>query len=138
MKFDTTTLLLLLTLCLYLAGGFLINEDSDHLQRRSIVYTDRDGEEHEEEELIEIEGIGYVLTYKDIYRSTLPFLIISCILSKTIFNSDDEVRFMIYTNCILGLLLIWLTSKSNLPSTILYWGGIITASFTNKKAKNHE
>lgn len=139
-KFDIPTLLLFLTFSLYFIGGTLIKEDRDLLQKRgrireSYVYTDQYGEEQAGEELIEIKGIGRVLSYKDLYFSTPVFLIISCILAKVIFNSTDEVRFMIYTNCILGLMLIWLTTKSNLPSTILYWCGIMTASFIGKKDK---
>lgn len=129
MKFDAQTLLLLLTLCLYLIGGCLIKEDRDSLHVEQFVYTDSDGEEHEEECLIEINGIGKVLSYSDLYFSTLPFLIFSCILARVIFNSTDEIRSMIYTNCVLGLLLIWLTTKNTAISTIFYWGGIITASF---------
>ena len=143
MKSDVSSLLLLLAVCFYIVGGFLIYEDKTYLQRNGIqqenvVYTDDDGEEHEEEGLIEIQGIGNVLRYKDIYLSTLPFLIVSCILARVVFNSTDEVRFMIYTNCILGLLLIWLTTKESAVSTILYWCGIITASYANKKDNNHE
>lgn len=138
MKHDVPSLLLLLAVCFYFVGVFLIYEDKTYLQRNGIqqeivIYTDNDGEEHEEEGLIEIQGIGYVLRYKDIYLSTLPFLIVSCFLARVVFNSTDEVGFMLYTNCILGLLLIWLTTKGSAVSTILYWCGIITTSYANKK-----
>lgn len=134
-KVDVSTLLLFITLCLYLTGGFLIREEETSVQRESFVYYDSEGEEYEGEKLIEIEGIGKVLSYSDIYLSTLSFLIISAILAKVIFNNSSPEWFLIYTNCILGLLLIWLTTKSNVISTILYWCGIITASCSIKKEK---
>lgn len=146
MKYDVPSLLLILTVCFYTAGFFLIYEDKTYLpsngiRQEHIVYTDNDGEEHEGDGLIEIEGIGSVLSYKDIYLSTLPFLIVSCILAKVVFNSTEEEKFMVYTNCILGLLLILLTNTSNILSTILYWLGIITASYATSyanKEKKHE
>ena len=141
MKYDIPSLLLLLAVCCYIAGGFLIHEDKINMRNKSIhretvVYVDDDGEECEVDGLIQIEGFGSVLSYRDVYLSTLPFLIVSCILARVIFNSADELRFMIYTNCILGLLLTILSTKSNIFSTILYWIGIITASFANKETKH--
>ena len=133
---------LLLVIGFYLAGLFLIQQESgslkniDKIKQELVIYTDRDGEEHEDESLIEIEGIGKVLSYKDIYITTIPFLLASCVLAKVLFNSMDELRFMIYTSCILGLLLIWLTTKPNIVSTILYWCGIIAASSLTKRTTN--
>lgn len=139
---DIPNLLLVLTISFYIIGGMLIRENvpyyNKYIQQEHFILTDEEGEEYEDDGLIEIEGVGSVLSYKEIYQCTIPFLIISCILARVIFNSTDEIRFMIYTNCILGLLLIWLTTKSNIPSTILYWCGIITASFADKKVMNHE
>lgn len=143
MKIDVPYVLLLLSFCFYFAGICLIRQDDSNVKgnvihQESVVYMDRDGEIQEDEGLIEIEGIGRVLSYLDIYLCTIPFLIVSCILGRVIFNSTDEVRFMIYTNCIIGLLLIWLTTKTNAISTILYWCGIITASYIHKKENNYE
>ena len=108
-----------------MAGNHTSNPDG--VKREHVIGYNRDGEEYESEGLIEIEGIGSVLSYKDIYFSTLPFLIVSSILAKSLFGSEDE-KFLVYTNCILGVLLIVLTNKSYLTSTILYWGGIIAGS----------
>lgn len=140
MKMIAPTILLLLVMAFYLFGLLLIpKQKTESLKRHGmikqeqIIYTDTDGEEREDESLIEVVGVGQVLTYRDIYWATIPFLIVACVLAKVIFNSTDEIRFMIFTTSILGLLLVWLTSKPNVVSTILYWCGIITASFIPKK-----
>ena len=136
MNVDKPTVTLLTVFLFYLIGLFAIpNPDIGRAKRLGIIkqecetYIDNEGEEHEYEPLMEIVGYGHVLGYKDIYISTIPFLLVSCILAKIIFNSTDELRFMIYTNCILGLLLIILTSRQSILSTILYWCGIFTASY---------
>lgn len=136
MKVDKPTVTLLIVFLFYLIGLFVApNIDIDRAKRLGIikqeceVYIDNDGEEHEYEPLIEIIGYGRVLGYKDIYIATIPFLLVSCILAKIIFRSTDELRFMIYTSCILGLLLIILTTRQSILSTILYWCGIFTAAY---------
>ena len=137
MKFDVTLLLLILTMCLYFAGVFFIHEDETALsnygiQREHTFYVDREGEEHEEEGLLEFEGIGKVLSYKDIYLSPFLLIIGSVFLAKALHINTNDISCLIYTNCILGFLLIWLTTRSNLTSTILYWLGIISAYFANE------
>lgn len=139
MKHVNPSIILVLSVFLYLAGLFLIHKPNiEHLKHCGVVsqeqifYYDSDGDEHESESLIEVRGIGRILTYTDIYIATIPFLIISLVLAKIVFNSTDEVRFVIFTNCILGVLLLWLTSQSNVISTILYWSGIISASLIPK------
>ncbi len=139
MKLFTPTAILILSVLLYSAGIFFIHKPNiEHLKQRGIANQeqllnyDANGDEYESESLIEVRGIGRVLTYYDIYIATIPFLIISLVLAKIIFNVNDEVKFVIFTNCILGILLLWLTTKLNAISTILYWSGIIAASFIPK------
>lgn len=96
-------------------------------------YYDSDGEEHEGQSLISVDGLGKILTYQDVYLVTIPMLILSCLLGRLLFNSRDELRFMIYTNCIIGAFLLWLTTKPNIYATILYWCGIISAHYASKK-----
>ena len=62
MKYDIFNILLLLAICFYTVGCSLIYEDKTYLQRNGIqqenvVYVDNDGEEHEEESLVEIQGL---------------------------------------------------------------------------------
>ncbi|MDE6247524.1 MAG: hypothetical protein K2M41_06755 [Muribaculaceae bacterium] len=132
----TASKLLILSIVFYIAGLFAMQKiDIEELKKTGAAeqeittYINSDGEEQESESFIEIDGIGPLLTYKDIYLSVIPFTIISCILGRMIFNSTDEIRFMIYTNCIIGLLLVWLTTWANALSTILYWCGVIAGSF---------
>lgn len=134
MKTSSPPVMLMATIVFYVVGLFLIYEPNIEplkhrgiIRQEQIIYTDADGEEHEDETLIEIAGLGPVLSYRDIYSAAVPFLIVACILGKVLFNSTNELRFMIFTNSILGLLLLWLTTKPNIISTILYWCGIITA-----------
>lgn len=135
--------LIVISIAFYIVGIFFIhNSNSEWLKdigvakQETYVSIDSEGEEYEHESLIEINGIGPILTYKDVYLVTIPFLIASMIFGKMIFPSIDhpnnELRFIIFTNCIIGLLLIWLTTKPNIVSTILYWCGILTANFVNK------
>lgn len=141
-----TNAILLLSIVLYFAGLFLSPRQNIDLlkefgmaKQEYTIYYDSDGDEHESESLIEICGIGPVLTYTDVYLAALPFLIVACLLGKIIFNSTDELRFMIFTNCVLGVLLLWLTSKPHILSTVLYWSGIVTASFIpNNHAKQRD
>ena len=142
MKMFTPNVIFILSALLYTAGMFFIHKPNiEHLKQRGIANQeqllnyDANGDEYESESLIEVRGIGRVLTYSDIYLATIPFLIISLVLAKIIFNVNnviDEGKFVIFTNCIFGLLLLWLTTKLNVISTILYWSGIIAASFIPK------
>ena len=102
-------------------------------------YTDSNGDDHEGQTLIEIKGLGSVLTYQDIYFASIPMFLISCIIGHFIFHGDDarEIEYAMFANCVLGVLLIRLTSTGNIASTILFWLGIIAASFVRKpKEKN--
>lgn len=102
--------------------------------QKQYTYVDNAGDELEADSLVEIQGIGKILSYKDIYFATIPLLIVSCILGKVLFNSRDELRFIIYTNCIIGILLLWLITKPNIVSTIMYWCGIAIASFALRES----
>ena len=140
MKMITPDTILAFAVFFYLVGLFLIHRPNiEPLKQRGVIrqeqitYTDINGEEQEGETLLEIVGIGPVLSYRDIYLATIPFIVIACILARVIFNSTDEIRFILFTTSILGLLLIWLTTKHNIVSTILYWCTIITTSIMPKK-----
>lgn len=141
------TYLLCYAIVFYAIGLFFMPyQDVDRLEKsgfakqETYTYTDSDGEEHEAETLIELEGIGNVLTYKDVYLSSIPFLVISLILARLIFNDDkadrNELRFWMYTNSVIGVMLIWLTKKSCIVSTILFWAGIVMAHFAEKSMRN--
>lgn len=139
-KFQKVEFILILVVGLYIGGGFALPHTKEYIQdtgvihQTEMIYADDEGEEREDVSLIEIEGIGKVLDYKNIYiEATISLLIISCLLGRVIFNSTDEIRFMIYTNCVLGILLLCLTTKPYMLSTFLYWCGIIVASFLPDK-----
>lgn len=148
----SSTYLICYAIAFYIAGAFFMPHQNivplkktDFAKQETYTYTDSDGEEHEAETLIEVDGVGSVLTYKDVYLSSIPFLVISLILARLIFNDDiadrNELRFWTYTNGVIGVLLIWLTKKQCIVSTILFWVGIITAYLAEKsihKGKNVE
>ena len=134
----------ILTVAFYFSGAFFIKQpDIEKLKNMGIAhqeeytYVDRYGEEHDDETLIEIKGIGGILTYKDIYGAAVALIVPSMFVGWLIFGSNgertpsskDSLKHIMFADCILGLLLIWLTSKENIPSTILYWLGIISAGF---------
>ena len=134
---------LILTLVLYFVGFFLIKspdtrilKDAGLAEQEEYVVTDQDGEEYFTESLIDVKGLGKVLTYHEIYLSSIPLFFVSMFLGCIIFNGGEisttrmSIRHAIFANCILGLLLIWVTSKANIPSTILFWLGIFTAGIS--------
>lgn len=134
---------LILTLLLYFVGFFLIKSPDTRIlkeaglaEQEEYVVTDQDGEEYFTESLIDIKGLGKVLTYHEIYLSSIPLFFVSMFLGCIIFNGGEisttrmSIRHAIFANCILGLLLIWVTSKANIPSTILFWLGIFTAGIS--------
>ncbi len=92
-------------------------------------YVDREGEAQEGETLLSIKGIGRVLTYKDIYFASIPMFLISLFLGHVIFSTvgtgKNDLLYVLFANCILGLLLIYLTTKGNIIPTALFWAGII-------------
>ena len=130
--------LVLLTLLFYVAGVFCMKTPNVEELRQSGVatqeeytYVDSEGEEHEGETLIDITGIGRVLTYKDVY---LALIIGAFLFTKEgdIVNSG-ELRHVVFANCIIGVFIIWLTPKTNILSTILYWLGIVSSYLAIKK-----
>ena len=148
-KFYSSTYLLCYAIVFYIVGAFFLpHQDIKQLKKTGVAkqeictYTDCDGDEHESENFIELDGVGYVLAYNEVYLSTIPFLVISLILARFAFNESmadrEELRFWIYTNSIIGILLIWLTRKPNAVSTILFWGGIIMARFALSKTRRNE
>ena len=139
----------MLAVAFYLAGAFLIPKtNTEYLKEKGIAnqeeytYTDSEGEEHEGESYIDIKGIGKILTYKDVYFSSIGMLFVALILCRILFGEDEyaehEMKCMIFANCIIGVLLIWMTSKETVVSTILFWFGIITAYITDTKVVNKE
>lgn len=140
------TFLLCYAIAFYVIGLFCLHRQGiGQLEKMGIAkqeiftYTDSDGEEHKGETLLEVDGVGSVLTYTDIYTSSIPFFVISLILARFVFNERvyrDELGFLIYTNSIIGVLLIWLTKKSCIVSTILFWAGIVMAHFAEKSMRN--
>ena len=134
---------LILTLVLYFVGFFLIKSPDTRIlkeaglaEQEEYVVTDQDGEEYFTESLIDVKGLGKVLTYHEIYLSSIPLFFVSMFLGCIIFNGGEisttrmSIRHAIFANCILGLLLIWVTSKANIPSTVLFWLGIFTAGIS--------
>lgn len=137
----------ILIIAFYTAGIILMKQPNiEWLKNAGIAhqeeytYTDKDGEEHECESLIEIKGVGDVLTYKDIYLASIAFFVPAMIIGMIVFGengdnfptSKESLMHIVFANCILGVLLIWLTSKENIPSTIFYWLGIVSAMFLAK------
>lgn len=141
-KINSPLLLLALALVFYTTGFFFVKPmDIDSLKEAGIAtqeeytYIDQDGEEHEDETLITINKIGKILTYKDIYLASVPMLLIAMVIGAVLFGSgmkttsNDSLRHIIFANCVLGVLLIWLTSKGTIISTLSFWLGIISAYF---------
>ena len=138
-KFLNSTLFkLLLPVVFYFIGIAFIErkniEPLKHLgyaEQEEYSYVDRDGEEHEGETLIKIEGLGKILTYQDLYFASIPIFVLALVFGLFVnegkFESVDEVKYVVFANCILGALLIWLTTKDNWIATLFFWLGIMAA-----------
>ena len=93
---------------------------------------DNDGEEHEGETLITINGLGKILTYKEVYSVVIPFSVLSGIIGMIVFNkswgelSGIEMKFFLFSISVLGILLLWLTTRERVISTIMFWLGVIS------------
>jgi hypothetical protein len=134
---------LVLTFVVYLVGFILMKSpDVSQLRKSGLgerdeyFVTNADGEEYISESLIRIDGVGKVLTYKDVYLSSIPLFFASMFLGCIIFNGGEistskmDIKHAIFANCVLGLLLIWVTTKENILPTILFWLGIFTAGIS--------
>lgn len=132
----SSTWKLLIPLAFYFTGFFLIEPtDIEQLRAEGVaekeeyVYTDSEGEEHEGQTLITVKGLGEVLTYKDVYMSSIPLFILSMIFGKIALNSDNELGCAAFANCIIGVFLLWLTSRTTIISTAMFWAGILSVGF---------
>ena len=63
--------------------------------------------------------------------------LLAALFGHFIFNKDDTINYAMLANCVLGVLLVRLTSTGNIISTILFWLGIIAASFTREPKENN-
>lgn len=131
-------------ICYFVGVAFITPNDVDTLKKKGIseqeeyTYIDNDGEEHEDKTLISIDGLGKVLTYRDVYFSALAMLVISMIAGRLSMGDKEEFKHMVFGNCIIGVLLIYLTTKSNIIATILFWAGVVFArmTYSNNIKKN--
>ena len=127
-------------LVLYAAGALLMKtpdlgrlKEAGLVQQEEHVIVYPDGDEYyATDSMIDIAGIGSILTYRDLYYFAVPLffasLFLGCIIFKgTISTSEMDIKHVIFAHCILGLLLIWVTSKENIPSTVLYWLSLFAA-----------
>lgn len=49
-------------------------------------YLDSEGEEHEGETLVEITGIGKILTYSDVYFAPIPLFLLAMLIGAFVFK----------------------------------------------------
>lgn len=131
----------LLPVVFYTVGATFIEKNNieplkriGYAEQEEYSYYDRDGEEHEDETRIKIDGLGKILTYKDVYLESIPMFIyavifasFSSILNNGKLRNVGVFNCVIFANCILGILLISLTTRSNWSATLFFWLGIIAA-----------
>lgn len=130
------SLFLVAAIAFYIIGALFINKENSNgivYEREKYTYVGYDGEEHEDESFLDMPGIGKVLTYKDVYYASAPMFLIAIIIGSIVFkggvktSSKASLQHIVFANCILGVLLIWLTKKENVVSTIMFWMGIVAA-----------
>lgn len=140
-KTNKEILFLVLAFVLYIIGVFFIKpNNTESLKKQGVAqqeeyyYEDEFGYEHEGETLIDVKGIGKILTYKDVYFAAIPMFLISLIMSMILFG-DEKEQSAIIANGVLGLLLIWITSKGTVIATILFWLSLISLNYVLKTDK---
>lgn len=134
---------ILLAFLLYSVGVcFIAEEKPQHIlgettivPRKEYVYTDSEGEEHESKTLIEMRGIGKIITFKDIYLSAVSLMIPILIVGRITLGNSNELQHLLFGFCIIGVFLVWVSTKHNTLSVILYWLCIMTLSLLNNNDK---
>lgn len=139
-KLKSSEWMLPIAIIIYFVGAFFMpkqNEEASKYANREVYeYYDSDGEEHDALSLIHIDGVGKVYTYADVYKFSIPLVLISTVLSIFFFGSSKyEIECIIMSNCVLGVLLLRLTSSESILSTLLFWLGIIVAKISLKNKK---
>ena len=135
---NSTWFKLFLPVVFYIVGIAFIEKNNinplkrlGYAEQEEYSYVDRDGEEQEEETLIKINGLGKILTYQDVYLASIPIFTLALIFGVFVnngkFEGVDEVKYVVFANCILGALLIWITARDNWIATLFFWLGIIAA-----------
>lgn len=128
--------LLILSVVLYFVGAaFIPNESVERLkslgyaEQNDYTWIDHGGEEHEDRSTLKIEGVGKVLTYRELYSFSCVLIIPILLIGRWLFGkSQDELRTIIFGNSLIGIGLIVVSTKAHLMSTIMFWLGIIAAS----------
>lgn len=112
----------------YFCGLFLIKSvDIENLKQLGVahqeefLYTDSEGEEYEDITLIDIKGVGKIFTYRDVYLEGFTMLILALIMGEVYFGRGEMGKCIIFAECIIGVLLLRLTTKANILPTILFW-----------------
>lgn len=103
----------------------LTNKHNIQIQNTS--YEDSEGNEHEQITIGNLEGLGAIIDYRKAYLFAVPLLVVSAILGLIIFNDRRyEFKYLLFGNCLLGVLLIILTSRGFGWSTLMFWLGNVT------------
>lgn len=116
--------------------------ESGIAQQNEYTYTDSGGEEHEEVSYIKSAGIGKILTYNDVYYASVAMFIIAMVIGGILWGdglntkSDESLRHIVFANCILGVLLIWLSSKETIWATVFFWLGVVMAYIVVRSMKS--
>ncbi len=145
MRINTrTSWLLIIPLTLYMLGAlFIPKSNSDKLKQTGLAYqeeytwVDKEGEEHEEQSLLTVYGVGRVLTYVDVYSSLIVLFIPILVAGRLIYGEcQDERRTLLLGASIIGFGLISISTTENVVSSVCYWVGIIAFSvITGQKSE---
>ena len=94
---NSTWFKLFLPVVFYVVGVAFIEKNnieplkrSGYAEQEEYSYVDRDGEEHEDETLIKIDGLGKILTYQDVYLASIPMFMLALIFGVFVNNGKLE------------------------------------------------
>lgn len=84
----------------------------------------------------ESKAIGRVLTYKDIYLTAPLMSAIVLIFGEIVLKKADEIKYMIFGECLLGCLLLSITTTDKAIPTILYWVCVVIIGYCYKRSED--
>lgn len=117
---------MVLAISLYIIGAICMpHPESKYIKNNEYYYEDSEGDVHDGV-YHTVDGVGKVLTYNDIYLLCVELLIPATFFGYMIFK-EEGIKGVLFSNCIVGCVLIFQTTSDFIVPTILYWVGLVCA-----------
>ena len=80
-----------------------------------------------------LEAAAGIISYKTLYLAPILLNFLAMFIGGfvlndgEVFNNPDQFKYAVFSNCILGSLLVFMTTEETIVPTILFWLGILAA-----------